>query len=120
MESDVDEGPKKVWHFLSSIEFFNSVYSRDSPLIVNSLTTFNPVDHVDMQSVNIATKDINLILTKLDVEKGVGPRKITIHSLQSLVVFPSYWKKGIIALFYKSENRNDIRNYKPIVILSTI
>lgn len=35
-------------------------------------------------------------------------------------IFPSEWKKGIIVPIYKSGNRNEIDNYRPITILDSI
>lgn len=77
-------------------------------------------------------------LSTLNVYKGPGPDSIPPSILkycsfvlarplyyifnQSLLSgqFPAYWKLSYITPIYKSGNKSDIKNYRPITVLSTI
>ncbi|XP_054279113.1 uncharacterized protein LOC128997499 [Macrosteles quadrilineatus] len=86
----------------------------------------------------ITASDVQLKLASLDPNKGAGPDAIPpcvlkycapilaphlaiwFTSLLSLGIFPSALKRGFVVPIFKSGDRSNVRNYRPIVILSAV
>lgn len=120
-------------------DFFNSVYE---PSTFDKDTWSPPQNYADNSSlisnINISLSDIFIELKKLDQTKGAGPDGIhplflkntaqqiciPLHIIYNkcLVegVFPDIWKQANITPVYKSGAKDNVSNYRPISILSTL
>lgn len=115
-------------------QFFASVFKN--PVIDVPSFDFKP--NITLSSLQISPTDVLEKLTSLDPNKSAGPDGIpplvlkfcapvlSIHlailfnmSLMS-GTFPSSLKRGYVVPIYKSGERNNVKNYRPIVIQSTI
>lgn len=116
-------------------DYFATTYcDKNCDLPDNSLS-FN---NINVTSCNISISTVYEKLSRLDVSKGPGPdevppivlrnnsfilaRPLFIIFNQSLLsgCFPNYWKVSFISPIYKSGDRNDVANYRPISLISTI
>ncbi|XP_046674794.1 uncharacterized protein LOC124363582 [Homalodisca vitripennis] len=86
----------------------------------------------------VTASDVQLKLASLEPNKGAGPNAIPpcvlkycvpvlaphlaiwFSSLLSLGIFPSALKRGFVVPIFKSGDRSNVKNYRPIVILSAV
>ena len=117
---------------------FSSVYNTS-----NQNASFVPDNDMNyrfnlVSEVVITPTDVETALSKVDVSKGAGPDQIPnrvlkecCHSLYLPLyrifsdslnrgVFPDNWKLSNVCPIFKSGNKNDVSNYRPISILSSI
>ena len=117
-------------------EFFSSVFTRptDTPTLPFITTHENPA----LANLHITEASVEKVLKELDSNKAVGPDGIPTIILkecrQSLVssitrlfneslssgIFPDCWKSANICPVFKKGARRNIRNYRPISLLSVL
>lgn len=117
-------------------DYFESVYAMDDnqdlPLFIDSDPSLN-LGQISLSQIEVFNK-----IAKLNPRKGAGPDGIPpsfiincnsnitpmLHFLfnKSLSegLFPKIWKSSFITPIFKSGSRSDVKNYRPISILSTI
>lgn len=114
---------------------FSSVFSSKSN---SEFKASEDINNINLNNFYISISSIYIKLSALDINSGPGPdgvppsllrhcsfiiaRPLHIIFNQSLEagVFPSHWKLSHVVPIYKSGNRADIKNYRPISILSCI
>lgn len=114
--------------------FFASIFKDSNP----------PAQHYDfgsietLSSIQIRPTEVEAKLSRLDPRKSSGPDNIPpnvlkdcAHTLAPLLciyfnallqtgIFPRHLKSSFIIPIYKSGSRNDVTNYRPIAIQSTL
>lgn len=132
LDDDIaDMGPDAASLFA---KFFSSVYVTESPEYTDIVSSNN----INITNFSISISDIYSELGNLNVCKGPGPdnihpiflkhcafalaRPLHIVFNKSLRqgIFPSFWKTGFVVPIHKSGDRSNIRNFRPITILSII
>lgn len=136
-ENVSSDDPKEICNLFST--FFCSVYEP---------STFNPDQwqpsnrYADnspcISDIYLSKESIRLALRSLDSSKGAGPDGIppsffirTSDHLSTALhiifnkclkegVFPKVWKQASITPVYKTGDKNNVENYRPISILSTL
>ena len=114
---------------------FQSVY-RPASLLNGSQHSTD--DNMLMSNVTLYKNKVLLVLRSIDCNKGAGPDMLPpmllakcadvlvtpILSLfnQSLTtgIFPEAWKRSFITPIFKSGHRNNVLNYRPISIISSM
>lgn len=131
LENDSADEPSGVANLFG--RFFGSVFS---PLCHDELPEEEePIDSVQI-STDVSEEDVKKLIQDLDSGKGAGPDdlpprffKSTISSIATPLtlifmtslmtqVFPSKWKVATVTPIFKSGDRSNVRNYRPISILS--
>ena len=117
-------------------EMFNTFNSTFTDSVQCPLSTCTPT--MVCNQIEITEADVCEALSTLDANKSPGPdnispsvlkycavaltpplHKLFIQSLQSGQL-PSEWKLHLIVPIFKSGNKSDIKNYRPISLLCTI
>lgn len=118
--------------------FFSSVYEKHNTIL--NLDKFSHLRNFDLNlnSWYISESEILNMLDSINVKSGTGPDGIPplflkscklvlvkpLHYLFNLSLsegnFPSIWKKSYISPIFKSGDKNNIKNYRPITKLSII
>ena len=122
-------------------KFFESVYKNENDNIgeIDDCNVYEDVNsQINIPHMEITQRDIFSFIGKLDSNMGPGPDGIPplflkncktnlTPILQHLFsrsltegLFPATWKRSFITPIYKSGNRSDVKNYRPISKLSTI
>ena len=112
-------------------KFFSSVYAKNS----NNIPHFNPKPTSKMGGITVDTEGVKKLLTSLDKRKSCGPDNLSAYLLNSFAknvptfaeciahIFqrcldfhevPQVWKEAIICPIFKSGNREEANNYRPI------
>lgn len=117
---------------------FSSIYNSSLPLdSSNSIATnSNPNDVHHLSQITLTGFDIFKAINKLDPCKGAGPDNIPplfVKRTRSVIVqpllmifncslhtglFPTEWKKARIVPVHKKDDKSNVKNYRPISILS--
>lgn len=113
-------------------EYFSSVFVSGQCMPLASASNRNTPFHY------ISESDVLAKLSRLNVRKGPGgdgiptiflrncadnlalPLKILFNLSLSEGHFPAEWKKALIVPIFKSGDRQNVQNYRPISILSTV
>lgn len=116
-------------------DFVKSLYNRPDN---NAVFSIDFIDDVDLSFNLISKMDIEIKIRALDNNKGPGHDTIPVSFLKSccssiveplllifnyslkIGYFPDYWKLGIITPIYKADDKADVKNYRPVTILSAI
>lgn len=116
-------------------KYFSSVFN---PATLSPHHQFTFDKSVNLSGIHISPSEIQTALLELNINKGAGPDgipnrilKLCSYSLylplnlifsQSLNsgIFPKLWKVLHVCPIHKSGSKNDIKNYRPISILSAI
>lgn len=126
------EDPMEVSNFFA--DFFSSIFKapQSDPPSYN----FNTMD--SYPSWRLSAKDVEEKCSHIDASKGTGPDGIPPQAIKycspvlapiltiffncffSSGIFPSHLKSGIIVPIFKSGDRSDVSNYRPVVLLSVI
>ena len=124
-EKDIDKAEMFNKHFCSIV--CDPTYSSYQP---SDLTIFGPID------LAFTKEDIIKELNVLRINKSRGPDQLppivkknpannishslfTIFSnLKRLSKFPSSWKHGVVTPIFKDGSKKDVKNYRPITLLS--
>lgn len=120
-------------------EYFQGVYISDDLVSDNiNFTINNQQSPLDLDSVNISLATVFAGILLLDSNKGPGPDgippRLLVCCAYSLArplwilfslslktgVFPDLWKTSFITPIFKSGNKANISDYRPISILSSI
>ena len=133
-ENRSSSSPTEIADFFAN--FFNSVFTADNSAYDND--DLNLDQSVDISHVQILEIDIFKELSSLDVNTGPGLDEITNLFLRSAKhgmtkplhllfnkslsggVFPALWKTSLVRPIFKSGNKSDIKNYRPISIINSI
>ena len=129
-----------ITDFKEKAELFNSFFSNHCSLLKNCSkrpTNLRYVTDKRLLTINFKTDNIEKIFESLHPNKGHGRDTISIRILktcgdtvckpldlifkQSLttgVLFLSEWKKGNIVPCYKKGDKQNLKNYRPISLLS--
>ena len=125
--------------FKVKAELFNSFFVKQRSLIKNSSTLPSYLHYLTddrLSSISFSQNDIAKIIQNLDPNKAHGHDKISIFMLKicgSFIykplekifkqcietgAFPSEWKKDNIVPFYKKRDKQTLKNYHPISLLT--
>ena len=117
-------------HF-SSVYSVNDHHASGYPKVLST-------NHLNITSCSISISDIYTELSELNPSKGPGPdgihpvflkncafvlaRPLLLIFNESLKcgLFPGFWKTSFVVPIYKSGERSDVKNYRPISLISTI
>lgn len=126
-----DNGPGIANLFASH---FSSVYSNSSNPVLHSV--INSSSGVSLGRIKFTERQVLNKIKRLDALKGAGPDKVPplfvkrcgkylalplcliINRSFEDGVFPDEWKKARIVPVYKKGEQNNVKNYRPISILS--
>lgn len=120
--------------------FFCTVYENSSNINVENMCDILGTNYFNntLSSVHITKENILLKLKHLDANKGAGPDRIPPSFWKSCAdelclplfiifnkslctgTFPEIWKKAFIIPVYKSGDKSQCENYRPISILSSV
>ena len=113
--------------------FFGSVYTARSD------QTFDFEAHRTITgqiSSEVSEEEVRKLISDLDVSKSAGPDGLSPQFYKSTITattkpltlifrsslsshrFPELWKRAVVTPVFKSGDRSDVRNYRPISILS--
>ena len=127
-----------ITNFKVKAELFNSFFASQCSLIKNDSklpSYLNYKTENRLSTVNFSIDDIAKILQNLDPNKAHGHDKISIRMLQlcgnsickplELIFqqamesgsFPSEWKKGNVVPIHKKDDKQCLKNYRPISLL---
>ena len=91
-----------------------------------------------LESISVSTEDVNSVLSTLSTDKATGPDEISARLLKeceneiapsltalfnkslSLGKVPQEWKEANVTPIHKKEDIRDVRNYRPISLLSLV
>lgn len=136
-KDDTSADPKYICNLFSN--FFYSVYE---PSTLDSCwappSECNENNNILINDIQFDHNYVKIRLKNLDATKGPGPDGIpalffkeTAESLHKPIthiynaclqegIFPNIWKKANIIPVYKSGDKHNVENYRPISILSTL
>ena len=127
-----------ITDFCQKAELFNSFFAEQCSILLNSSklpTNLAPRTDQSLTSINFSQDDILKITQNLNPNKAHGPDKISIRMIKicdkllckpSEMIFkscfikgkyPSVWKKANVVPVHKKENRQSLKNYRPISVL---
>ena len=72
-----------------------------------------------LTDITVVEQDIIDIISLLDLNKAVGPDRISNKMLREKI-FPADWKLAHIIPIFKSGDKSSMSNYRPVALLSTI
>ena len=118
-------------------KLFNDFFSRQCKLIINDSALPPPVFHTDKRIDNVFILDDEIIslIRHLNPNKAMGPDgisgqmlllcdhsvvlplKIIFRSIIETSVYPDMWKLANVTPIYKKENKQLVKNYRPISLL---
>ena len=128
-----------ITDFKEKAELFNSFSSKQCSLISNNSSLPSYINYTTekrLSTVALSVEAISKITQNLDSNKAPGHDNISIRMLkicgdsiykpleiifrQALLtdVFLSEWKKGNIVPVYKKSGNQNIKNYRPVSLLS--
>lgn len=131
--------PEDICNYFSM--FFKSVFVPSSitdDYDINSIPDTNHSSNLILSNVNISERVVLHALRQLDISKGPGLDNIPPVFLRSTAAtlcqpicyifnlclkegtFPTIWKSARIVPVFKSGDRSDVENYRPISILPTL
>lgn len=116
---------------------FSSVYNSNSNYTYND-EQFPFLNRIDLNSCHLSVTDISFGLKSLNISSGTGPDKVPSICLKNCAdtlsyplfiifnkslkvgIFPEMWKTCFAIPVYKSGDKSDIRNYRPVIKQSSI
>ena len=115
-------------------QFFGSVFTE--PSAQEDLPNVNPIYNPNLEKIILEEKEVHKVLAELDPNKASGPDHIPARILKecapslasSLTTilntsmkkgqFPTNWKIANVCPVFKKGERHDVKNYRPISLLS--
>ena len=118
-------------------KLFNDHFAKQCTLLINDcvLPEFNYLTDKRIESVTITDANILLLVRSLNPHKAAGsdgisgqmlllcdetvipPLKIIFNNILSTAVFPDMWKLANVTPIYKKEDKQLVKNYRPISLL---
>ena len=116
--------------------YFASMFRPDIPNDHQLPSTTNTQNV--LESISVSTEDVNSVLSTLSTDKATGPDEISARLLKecaneiapsltalfnkslSLGKVPQEWKEANVTPIHKKEDIRDVRNYRPISLLSLV
>jgi hypothetical protein len=117
-------------------DFYESVY--DNQIIAGEASDVLVADVIDISNIYFTAEDVGKGIASLDIGKSAGPDALpplllnkcsstlttVLQRMFNLSIrvgrFPSAWKKAYIIPIFKSGDRSDVTNYRPVCIQSCI
>ena len=127
-----------ITDFKEKSELFNSFFAKQCSLIeTGSTIPSNILRKTDksLNNINFSENDILSVIRKLDPNKAHGHDQISIRMLQIcdksiskpmyLVfsscmesgIFPAEWKMANVVPVYKKDDKQNVKNYRPVSLL---
>ena len=118
--------------------FFCSNCKSNFDLSDSGLPMFKYLTSERLQIFEFTVEETYNVLLSLDVNKSVGPDGISNRMLRDTAysssvsltdifnyslktgIFPSDWKKANVSPIFKKGNRSEVKNYRPISLLSNV
>ena len=118
-------------------ETFNDYFSNAGSELSNQIPHYDtevddymdPVSH-EFTFKDITFEEVNKTITSLNCSKSFGLDKIPVKILKDSSdltapilksgIFPDDWKKARLSPIYKSSDKEDCSNYRPISVLSVV
>jgi Reverse transcriptase (RNA-dependent DNA polymerase) len=115
---------------------FSSVYIK-SKIPVNDFSLYSN-SHTNINNIDLPLDDIYNYFTKLNNRTQIGPDGLSVHFIKSCInyivipihylfnlsistgSYPDYWKTSYITPIPKTGNLADVKNYRPISIISIL
>lgn len=115
---------------------FSSIYSPNDDRIDTNITCTKHFPQCILNKIKIRENDIVKVLKSIDISKGAGPDgippifikktyrhlslplKILFEKSLQCSQFPSYWKHANVVPIHKKGDKENVKNYRPISILS--
>ncbi|XP_046662845.1 uncharacterized protein LOC124355732 [Homalodisca vitripennis] len=132
LDHEFAENPQDISNMFA--KFFSSVYKAPS----SSPPIYDLKACTTLSSCCVTCAEVEGVLNSLDVNKGAGPDDISplimkfcssvlsphltlyFNMLMAAGIFPSNLKLGYIVPIFKSGSPADVKNYRPVVIQSSI
>jgi hypothetical protein len=123
-----------IFNDLDKANEFNNFFAMQTDLDDSEAV----IPELSLPDIEISETDVEDVLSILNPSKASGPDLINprllkeaVHQLKcplcklfnlslSIGVLPSDWKKANVTPVYKNNNPNDVKNYRPISLLSVI
>ena len=123
-----------IFNDLDKANEFNNFFAMQTDLDDSEAV----IPELSLPDIEISETDVEDVLSILNPSKASGPDLINprllkeaVHQLTcplcklfnlslSIGVLPSDWKKANVTPVYKNNNPNDVKNYRPISLLSVI
>ena len=126
---------KFITDFREKAELFNSFFANQCSLITNtSALPTNCESFLDksLSNISFTDKDIGKIIKCLDPNKAHGhdimsmrmlticgdsnykPLRLIFRAFLDQGTFPIYWKKANVVSIYKKNDKQSIKNYRPV------
>jgi hypothetical protein len=134
LDGDVFSDPQDISNAFS--RYFSSVYNSTAPLLKLDLATSAPSMVQNCDITKISNGDIDFALKKLKPKRSAGPDHIPAYILKetgseltnvlcfifNLSIdsgsFPQVWKTSKVTPIFKKGDRTDVKNYRPVAVLS--
>ena len=125
-------------YFSSHVYVTKGNYILNNELSGHMLNDINPAGHAFPKFHEIASNEVQLLLQNMNTNKASGidgisakilkiaapciSSSLTLIFNQSILtgVFPNDWKTSKVIPIYKSEAKDEMTNYRPISIISTV
>ena len=128
---------KLVTNFIEKSNLFNKYFVEQCKTLINDsvLPPFYPITNKKLADIEYVVEDLRNIIHALNSNKSHGPDNISIRMLQicgdsildplDLIfrniiktgIYPDQWKLANVTPVHKKDNKQSIRNYRPISLL---
>ena len=139
--SPIFHDKKFVTDFTLKADLFNSFFAKQCSIIENNSvfpSSANSITDQYLATIEFTKDDVKRIICKLDPNKAHGHDIISIRTLKmsgkaiteplfkifkdclKRGIFPDDWKKGNVVPIFKKDDKQNIKNYRPVSLLPTV